>query len=291
MSAKIYAAPATTENSFLDSVATGLASSLKWKLLAADGTVVIAEVTGTGITEIEPTVYRKQFTVPDTQGDYLIVWTNGSTRVTEELVVTYSLPAPSSPGLDTPYFTVAQARATGSPLDNTTLYPDADIDAKRVMAEQELERACGVAFVTRTTTETFTGNGRRTLLLRWPLVTAITAVSVNGVAYTTGQLAALVPLPTGVVDNPAYWLPGTSLGNVTITYQHGHNDPELPGEASRIALRLARHYLVGSAMDDRITRGKAGEEEFTFAVAGASGRWGIPEVDAFVADHQMPVVA
>jgi hypothetical protein len=87
----IYAAPDTTTNSFLDGAPTGLVGTLTWKLLNADGTVVTAATTA-GITEIEPSVYRHSFTSPSTEGDYLIIWTNGSTRIPEELTVTWSTP-------------------------------------------------------------------------------------------------------------------------------------------------------------------------------------------------------
>jgi hypothetical protein len=81
-----YAQPGTTENAFLDGAPSGLVGTLTFKVITATGASSITETTS-GITEIVPGVYRKQFTVP-VSGEYLIVWHDGTTAITEELVVT-----------------------------------------------------------------------------------------------------------------------------------------------------------------------------------------------------------
>lgn len=182
---------------------------------------------------------------------------------------------------DTPYFTTAEARAY-PPLQDTAKYPDESIDAARQLAEQSIEDACGVAFVQRSETETLTGSGKRHLLLRWSRCTAVSAVTVNGTAYSSGQLATLVPLRDGRIYSPAWWPCGPNEGNVTVTYTHGYPDAALPLRVKRDAILLTRRWLVESPVDERTTQVSTEGGTISFLAAGANAPFDIPELVALV---------
>jgi hypothetical protein len=93
----IQASPGATFESFLQGAPTGLAGTLTWRLIdPSDGSIETAASTA-GITEVATGTYRKQGTAPTTADTYLVVWHNGSTEVTEELVVTSSAPGTPTP--------------------------------------------------------------------------------------------------------------------------------------------------------------------------------------------------
>src|SRR4051794_139025 len=92
----IYADPGATETATLDQAPTGLAGTLKFKVLDSTGAVALAETT-VGISEIDTGIYAKTFTVPSTKGDYVIVWTNGTTKAAEGLAVGVDAPGTNTP--------------------------------------------------------------------------------------------------------------------------------------------------------------------------------------------------
>lgn len=188
------------------------------------------------------------------------------------------------------YFTVSEAR-TVSPLNDTGRYSDAAIDAARVDAEGAIEDACHVAFVPRSATETVSpprpahGYSLETgvwLALRWPLVRAVTSVTVDGTAL---DLNEVVIVPSGLyVHTPVR----SGVRNVTVTYDHGYSAP--PARIRRAAIRLAKHYLVDSPVDDRALRVDSDDGSYLMAQPGVRGaRFGIPEVDSAVADYTQPM--
>lgn len=180
---------------------------------------------------------------------------------------------------DTPYFTTAEARAY-PPLEDTSAYPDAAIDAARQLAEQALEDACGVAFVTRSATTTVSGDGRSSLMLK-PRASAITAVTVDSGVYSAGDLAGLVVSPTGEVYNPLGWTSGH--GNVVVTYNHGYTAPPL--RVKRAAILLARRWLVESPLDERTTRVQVAEGGTIDFLTASVDAFDIPEVNAVVREY------
>ena len=106
-------------------------------------------------------------------------------------------------------FSVAEARAFDkAQLASTTDYPNASIIAKEVEIRAFLARVCGVDFIATTHTDEYhDGDWSHTLMLDWPLVTAVTAVSyredATWTAFTADELADLQslrhrhPLPRG----------------------------------------------------------------------------------------------
>lgn len=135
-------APGATFEAWKDGYATGLTGTLGVRIKTAAGASFLARTT-TGITEDVTGVYKRSFTAPTTQGDYVLVWDDTTTFKADSFTVSYSSPA-----------TVA---ATGRDLcsltDVTAIVPgytagdDAPTDAvlQRLLSEQSrdaMER-CG----------------------------------------------------------------------------------------------------------------------------------------------------
>lgn len=152
---------------------------------------------------------------------------------------------------------------------------DAEVEQARIKAEQDIERACRVAFVPRYESQILSGDGTGFLQVRWPQVRSIRSITVGG---TTVSVTDLEPTQAGLY-NPSGWTRGVS--NVVVRYEHGYDPGEI--QAGRAALRLAKHYLLGSPTDDRAVRMDTDVGSYALATAGMRGaRFGIPEVDAFV---------
>lgn len=86
----MIAAPSTSREATLTGAPTGLTGTVTFQVIDPPaGTIMVAETTA-GITEVDTGVYSKTFTTPTARGQYLILWTNGSVVVSEELEVTSS---------------------------------------------------------------------------------------------------------------------------------------------------------------------------------------------------------
>jgi hypothetical protein len=182
-------------------------------------------------------------------------------------------------------FTIAEFRALGTAYTNTTNYPDATVADMRTTVEQALEDACAVAFVPRYARETLSGTGNRTLLLKWPRVTAIRDITVGDTALTASELALLTYTTAGIVDGYT-WTSGT--GNITVGYEHGYPMP--PMRIKRAALLLAKRWITPSAVDDRAIN--MTNETGTYAImqAGVRGHlFDLPEVVAAVDQYSLRV--
>lgn len=181
------------------------------------------------------------------------------------------------------WFSIADARAQ-KPLEDTTKYPTAKIREKRQMAERALEAELHAAYVPRYEFEELRCPSGGYLAFTWPLVRTVRSISVDGIAWTGGQLAEVTVLSHGI-RLPRTW--GT--GVISVGYEHGFDSPG--AEAPRIALRLARHYLVEGPGDDRAIRVDVDSGSYLMSTPGMRGqRFGIPEVDAFVNANVFPLV-
>jgi hypothetical protein len=185
---------------------------------------------------------------------------------------------------DEPYFTIDELRAA-YPADfaNAAKFPDAKLEAARTFAEQWFEAAAHVAFVRRTATETLTGAGSQVLFLsRWAEVGRPTAVVVDGVPLTDDELAALIVHRYGVLERYVEWPAGAS---VDVTYPHGYDglDAAPFGELVRGAvMMLAAEHARPSAIPARATSISTDVGAYRISQADATGRTGIPDVDAVI---------
>lgn len=182
-------------------------------------------------------------------------------------------------------FSIAQARAV-RPLDNAVTYTTAAIVETRTLVEQALEDACGVAFVPRYRRETFDGAGLATLLAHQPRVTALRSASLDGTDISSTDLATIAGAMTGRLYYPNSWIAG--YGNYNVAYEHGYDQPPL--RIMQAALLLAKNWLVKGPIDDRTTAFSTEDGTYSLSTPGMRGAsFGIPEVDATVAEYSMRV--
>lgn len=177
------------------------------------------------------------------------------------------------------HFTVAEGLAMFSENEVAGITA-AEVAEKRVLVEQALEDACGVAFVPRYERETVSG-GRVTgtdILLKWPRVRTVRAVSVAGTAFTAEELDTLSPWATGVYRSGG-WTVG--FHNIVVDYEHGHDFP--PMRVSEAALLLLKNWMTQGPVDDRTTSFSTDSGTFALSTPGLRGIvFGLPEVDAVV---------
>jgi hypothetical protein len=169
-------------------------------------------------------------------------------------------------------------------LTDTTRYPTSKLADARTYAEQELEQACGVAFVPRYGRQTITGTDDKLL----PLVRDVRAIRTGTVNGTPIDDLTTLAVGDGFVYNPSGW--GTGYRNVTLSYEHGMDYP--PAAVSQAALILAVDYLVRGPLDDRAIQRATEDGPVFIATPGWNGnRFGIPQVDALVDAYRVPSIA
>ncbi len=181
--------------------------------------------------------------------------------------------------MSTAYFTTAELRAAYPELVNTERYTDAKLEAARLFAEQWFEAAARVAYVPRIATETVTGNGRRVLFLsHWVEVGPVSAVAIDTVPLTETELAELTVRKHGVIERPEPWPDGASI---EVTYTHGYSEP--PEAVKHAVMVLAAEQVLPSTIPRRATSISTDVGSYRISQADATGKTGIPEVDAIIA--------
>lgn len=136
------------------------------------------------------------------------------------------------------YFELAELRAMPG-LSDTTKYPTAKLAEARTRAQDEVEREIGVAFVERYEVVTLNRCSGSTAWLR-PFVRRVLSGTVNGVALTEDQIAAMTAHDYGRLD----WLGGWFADGSVLRLVHAYS-PSPPTEIRALALDLARHQLLG----------------------------------------------
>lgn len=241
----------------------------------ADGTTVT-----TGAVTDEPAAGTWSITVPASENDQLDTLTVDWAAVVNGESQEYLDTVEVAGGF---LFTIAEFRALGTAYANASNYPTVAITEMRTTVEQALEDACGVAFVPRFTVETLSGTGTDTVMLKWPMVSAIRSITVNDIAGTASDVAVT---PMGTAYYPSRWTAGT--GNIVIGYEHGHGTP--PMRIKRAALLLAKRWITPGAADDRAIN--VTNETGTYALfqAGVRGHlFDLPEVQAAVDQYNLSV--
>jgi hypothetical protein len=184
-----------------------------------------------------------------------------------------------------PYFTTDELRALPD-MDNTSRFSDDRLEAAHDWIVGIIERECDTAFVPTTVTgRRLSGGGLDSIRLPDNYVTAVTAVTVDGVAYDAPTLAGLY-LEDGYLYQPSgsTWST-TSLGNVTVTYTHSYSTTP-PPDLKEAALRAARNWLLTtdawSGTDSRATSISNDFGNIQISVAGPDRPTGIPDVDTTI---------
>jgi hypothetical protein len=238
--------------------------------------VVVTNSAGAAVTtgSVSGATTTWTYTIPATSNTLLDTYTATWTAVTggENQTFTDTIEVAG----DT-LFTLAEFRS----LVSGTFTDDEIIDM-RTTVEQELEQACGVAFVPRYALETLDGSGGRSLMLR-PMLRVIRSASVDDSTFSVSDLAYLTLSTTGTIYSASRtWSAGTL--NVVVGYEHGY--PSVPLGIRRAALMLAKMWLVGnrSPIDDRAATFSATEGgTYSLVVPGRNGSHvGHPDVDAAI---------
>lgn len=231
-------------------VVAGVAATLVWVYADADGTpatapgaVTVAVVDSAGDSVLASGaatlsgdtagLYERAVTAANTAD--LDVWT--ATWSIDAVAVATTLIEVRGPYL----FTVAEARASHSTLDNTGKYPlDAIIDG-RESVENELQWICGRSFTPRVRTVVVNGGGEQTLRLPDADLRSVTACTVDDTALSAGELADLVVYDSGRVERAAGDVWPWGQENVSITYEFGLD--RAPSDLKRAALLRLREIL------------------------------------------------
>ena len=203
-------------------------------IVDAAGGVVVAPLTAT--TNVGSGVYTYSLADQTALNELTVTWTRTDTGA--DLVDHIDIKGGE-------LFTEAQARTFNkNQFSNTTAFTDAAIADARDRITDEFARICGVAFVPTYARETLAGTGTNRLWVKWPKVTAVTAVSINGTAVTAGNVE-VDSLQRCLYRTDGYWTAaGVTLGspnNVTVAYEHGWG--QVPGDIQRAALMVLRSQL------------------------------------------------
>lgn len=189
-------------------------------------------------------------------------------------------------------FTVAEAKAFvlggETPLSS---YTDAAITEAEARIKESFEDICGVAFESTSSTSIVSGDNGTFILLPRARVTAVTAVTMDGVAFSAGQLSSLKVYPYGKLDRDTSGYFTTGVRNVSVTYTHGHTS--VPKRIKWAALVVAVEELTGSDITKRATAHTDDLGTFRLSVPdGEKERWyGIPAVDAILQQYSEKVPA
>ena len=177
------------------------------------------------------------------------------------------------------YFTIDELRAEFSDLSSATKYPDAKLAADRDYAEARFERAAKVAFVPRSVSETLIGTGTHVLLLAATVeVGPVTDVTIDGTALSDNQVAAIVVRKYGALERADLWPNGAEI---VIDYVHGYDAPPEPVKGA--VMMLAAEKALPSTIPARATVLNTDIGSYRISIADKTGRTGIPEVDAVIA--------
>lgn len=181
------------------------------------------------------------------------------------------------------YFTLDELRALPQ-MGDTVKYPDDRVEAAAAYIVGIIEREVDTAFVSRTVTNEIHDGGGATIVLDHADVTAVTTLTVDGVAVDPSNYvvtSGVVRLTSGVF--------GAGIGNVSVTYTYSQGDI-LDGvsfaDVKEVALKGTRAHLLATgqntAMDDRRTSLNTEAGTISFTVAGTDHPTGYPEVDATI---------
>lgn len=179
-------------------------------------------------------------------------------------------------------FALSEARAFDNrALQSTSLFPDAALRVARASVTDFFEECCNVSFVPRYARETIDGNGDTRLRLSKRRVRKLLSVSIDGVALSAPDLAALKLYDWGRLVREGGWSEGAR--NVAVSYEHGW--ASVPAAIRRAALVLSRHELVVSDHSDRMIAVSNELGTVRMSVPGRDYPTGIPVVDAALARY------
>jgi hypothetical protein len=178
-------------------------------------------------------------------------------------------------------FLFTLTRAYGQkPVMDPAKYPLADVVEKRIEVEGDFEGICRQAFVPRFARERLSGNSTPRLGTTFMMLRTVRAVTVNGVAWSAPDVAAVGVSDHGILTRPggAVWPSG--VGNIVVEYEHGWDYPP-PGVDSAGVLWLRNRLgMFDTGVPYRATSFQAGDGGVYRLSTPSRQRTGIPDVDA-----------
>jgi hypothetical protein len=256
--------------------------------------VTVRDVAGTSIATGTATAgagtgvftYALPSDVRSNLGRYEVTFTYTLSGVEETVVVPVEVVAAL-------LFDVAEIREVYPELADTQRYTSAEIRRARDEATARLEEASNVAFATRRTVETISGDDTTRLLLPDVEVTGVASVTIyeetipgpDAVedAFDATELADVeIDGPAGVLKRTDGDVWPRGHRNVVVEYEHGFEFP--PEPVRRAAMKLAVEALVPSALPSRALSQTTDLGEIRMSVANPeAGRpTGDPEIDAVI---------
>lgn len=164
-------------------------------------------------------------------------------------------------------------------LGDTTKHPATELLPTLWRAVERLERAMQVAFTPRARRLTMSGDGSTLLILPVFELTAVYALSVDGVAVSVADLEVE---STGLVSfsDGRRFAAGTK--NIDVYFEHGWES--CPGPVQDAVCAYAAHLAIpdNGAVPTRATTMATDMGQFRLSVAGRDGETGLPEVDAVI---------
>ena len=189
-------------------------------------------------------------------------------------------------------FTVAEARAfNDAVLASTTDYTSADIILKEAEVREWLEKACGQNFVATTHTDEYhDGDGTGQVMLDWPLVTSITAVSYRSpgdstwTALDSDQLGVCQYDDNGMLTSESVAFPA---GNRTVKVTYVAGCTAVPTKVKRAALLVCTYEMRPTNLSPAAESYDTGEVSYSFGRGdGFNRQWSkIPEVMSVIRQY------
>ncbi len=202
------------------------------------------------------------------------------------------MPAPTA------IFTASEARVFDKgQLASVADYPDATITAAEVDIRTEFTAVLGFYPIPTSTVEYADGDGTPELLLTYPEVTAVSAVSYidtvgAATAFTAAELADLIIYPQGKLRRRGGSAFTAGYRNYAVTYTSGL--ATVPGDLKRAALWVCERRLVASDVPVEAETGNWEGINWAATVDPSRNRWyGNHRVDGVLARYRrvLPGVA
>jgi hypothetical protein len=217
---------------FQDGVGTDASGPVTWARTRLDGTAVDSGTAAVGT--VGDGIYTFNLPPSAVLDTHIVDWTGsyGGAPFTARDFVEF---------VGGHLFGLTEARNM-PPALNVSVYPWAMLAERRIAVEDECEQICQVAMVPRFKRRVLDGTGTPDLVTPDLMLRAVRAISVNGVAYTSPQLAAVGFTDSGIITlDTGYTATGVwprGRRNVIVEYEHGLDyPPTFVAEAGMLRLR------------------------------------------------------
>lgn len=165
---------------------------------------------------------------------------------------------------------------------------DSELEDRRTTIEDMLERACGRGFVPRFYRESLRVDRRGRVRLSWGDLRSIRSAIVNGITYTTDQIAHL---STDAKSGLVWGFPTTGT-QVTIAYEYGWDYPE---GLQSVFLTAVQEKYGPDRVDGRVRSKSVDNVRITYGDTFSAGStdnlpFVSPDVVAFILDNRRPLI-